>query len=239
MSQVKCTDLTNTLSNLGIEILSNIDGYENLYLLEQQALKRFLVGKYINKYTRTSLIAIKDVYRTIQTINSNSLASVEFILELNGELFIIMEYLNDWCDLNSYIKKIYFKDDASMSEIKSIFFNIANVIDVLHTQNIIHGDIHGLNILVNKKSEIKIIDFDFAFIGVGNGDFSFYKLVDILKYNSLLFEFIFEKIYLTEKYSLFPNNLKKKEHFLKIASQHKSYDSCLDVFTGIFGINSL
>ncbi len=227
------------LANLGIEILSTISGYKNLYLLKSNNTQPIL-GKHINKYTRISIPAIKDAYEKLQTVNCESSVSIKHIFELDGELCIVMEYV-DWSNLNKYMKEKYFpKMDFNMREFRRIFRNIAHAIDKLHTHNLIHGDVHGLNILINEKFEIKIIDFDFAFIGGDKSDIDSYKSMDILRYNSLLFEFIFEQIYLNERYNLFSNSdaKEKKEHFSKIELQHKTFNSCLDVYSNIFGVNS-
>lgn len=113
------------------------------------------------------------------------------------------------------------------------FFNIANSIDAMHKLGFTHCDITGSNLLINEDFNIKIIDFDFAIIM--NKD-NYERRIDILKYTSLVFEFIFEQLYLHDSYGFYPNvDMKEKRECFQKAAPHKIFNSCLDVYYHIFG----
>ena len=78
---------------------------------------------------------------------------------------------------------------------------------------------------------MKKVDFDFAI-----RDLKISKSIDVLKNHSLIFEFIFEQIYLSEKYDLFVSDVEKKKHFSKRTLQHKTFTLCSDVYSNIFGV---
>lgn len=220
------------LEILGIEVVSNFLNLENFYVLLKENKK--YIGKHIKFSERISIEATKDAYIKLLSVDCNSIVTIKNVIDLDNELFIVMEYVN-WITLNKYMKEIYFKElDDNMGKLKYIFLNIAKAIDSVHSYNLVHADITGSNILINESLEVKVIDFDFAIL-----DSKMSKSIDILKYNSLLCEFIFEQIYLNQRYNLFSNSnaKEKKEHFSKIASQHKTFTSCLDVYSGIFGVS--
>ena len=217
----------------GVEIVQNAFGLENFYILKIK--NKIHIGKHIKNSERICLSATKDAYEKLLQVNCSIIISINHVFNIGEQIFIIMECVDNYATLNKYMKEAYFKKvDYKMKELKLIFFNIAKSIDEMHLHGLIHADITGSNLLVNKNFEVKIIDFDFAIINHNN---CIQKSIDILKYNSLIFEFIFEQMYLNEKYNLFSDvdTEEKKEHFSKIASQHKTFNSCLDVFSNIFG----
>jgi serine/threonine protein kinase len=223
-------NLIPNLRIIGIEVVSNFLNLENFYILKKG--NKEYVGKHIKFSGRISISATKDAYIKLLSVNSNCIVTIKHVIDLEDELFIVMEYVN-WITLNKYMKEIYFKEsDKNMEKLKYIFSNIAKAIDSVHSYNLVHADITGSNILISKNLEIKIIDFDFAIL-----DLKISKSIDVLKYHSLIFEFIFEQIYLSEKYDLFVSDVEKKEHFSKIALQHKTFTSCSDVYSNIFGVN--
>ena len=53
--------------------------------------------------------------------------------------------------LNNYPKSTILRD------------NVLQLIDKLHSHNIIHGDLHEENVVLNNENDIAIIDYDMAF----------------------------------------------------------------------------
>ena len=69
----------------------------------------------------------------------------------------------DWIEgknLGDYVKD-NFKDKQKMAELSQKFLKI---IRDLERNNIAHGDLHPLNIMINSNGEMKIIDYDCVFI---------------------------------------------------------------------------
>ncbi|CAG8664540.1 9474_t:CDS:2, partial [Paraglomus brasilianum] len=66
-----------------------------------------------------------------------------------------------WCSNNGMASELNeFKECFPPSEqVKS---QIMNIITTLHSQDLVHGDIHGSNILVSKDDGIMLIDFDWS-----------------------------------------------------------------------------
>ena len=77
------------------------------------------------------------------------------IIENSSYIFIIMEYI-EGNDLMEYILK---KNHLSELEALKIFQQLINVLLYLHSQNISHRDIKIDNMLLDKKNNLKLIDF--------------------------------------------------------------------------------
>jgi len=93
-------------------------------------------------------------------------------------LFLVEEYLENYVSLRSYAAQdsILFETQPTGEKVKSylerylsIFKRLAEIVDVLHSQNIIFGDFSANNVLINPTTlDIKIIDLEGAHIeGVG------------------------------------------------------------------------
>lgn len=219
------------LKKHGIDIVSTIEGDRGFYVVTME--EKECIGKNIKSSRRISLSAVKDAYEKLLTIKDDSIISIKKVIDLENELFVVMEYIN-WITLNKYMKENYFyNEDDNLKKLKKIFINLAEAIDRLHSYGVVHADINCSNILVNEELQIKIIDFDFSIIN--KNDFNA-KKIDILRYNSLILEYIFEQVYLHEKYYDNSDNVKsKKELFAKISTQYEAHlDSCLVVFSEVF-----
>ena len=53
--------------------------------------------------------------------------------------------------------------ELSTADRISLFHQLLNCMDGLHSRGVLHGDIHYSNVLVNKKKQVRLIDFDLAY----------------------------------------------------------------------------
>jgi len=72
-------------------------------------------------------------------------------------LYLVFEYMEH--DLNGLIDK---RISLDVPQIKCIMQQLLQALDYLHSNNIMHRDIKGANILMNNKGEIKLADFGLA-----------------------------------------------------------------------------
>ena len=75
--------------------------------------------------------------------------------EENKTVYIVEEYFN-FPTLKQYILN---EENIKGEDIKKIYFDILDIFIKIHNEKIIHRDVKPSNILINKKNEIKIIDF--------------------------------------------------------------------------------
>jgi len=159
---------------------------------------------------------------------------------IQDDFFVHMQYI-EGKTLNQYIKrKYYYTYDKSLNIIKTLFINIANTIDFLHKNNIVHTDIIGSNIIIDNELKITIIDFDFALIL--NKEIEGAVNIDIYGAIIMFSQILNEQIYLNKNYSLFDNNdiSIKKNIFKDFINQRglKRYTTCKAFIDDIFRENN-
>ncbi|MBC7571782.1 MAG: protein kinase [Spirosoma sp.] len=54
-------------------------------------------------------------------------------------------------------------ESLSQAHRMDLFSQLLDAMDGLHSRNVLHGDLHSSNVLVNEDKRIKLIDFDMAF----------------------------------------------------------------------------
>ncbi|POG58242.1 kinase-like domain-containing protein, partial [Rhizophagus irregularis DAOM 181602=DAOM 197198] len=72
-----------------------------------------------------------------------------------NEYLLIMEYANDG-DLQNYLKNNF--ENLTWNDKKKLAFQIADGLNYLHNENILHRDLHSKNIVIH-ESNVKITDF--------------------------------------------------------------------------------
>lgn len=188
--------------------------FHDIYIVEDDFKNKKLI-KYV-KGKRRPKKAIKDVYLALLKISHKNIISIYDVVESDDDFFVIMEYF-DGINLNQYVKREFYPSEKpNLNNLKNIFEDIANTIDFINLKGIIHTDIIGHNILINKDLEIKIIDFDFAIL-----DNHFILNSDKYSFLVMFYQFINEYIYLNDKYDLYELNCE-----LKKESKILDYSSC-------------
>lgn len=90
-------------------------------------------------------------------LNHPNIAQVYAIEEANGELCIVLEYVD-----GEELKGIVKENKLSTGEKRKIAEEIAKGIKVAHDKGIIHRDIKSRNIMINSSNRVKIMDFGLA-----------------------------------------------------------------------------
>ncbi|CAB4417688.1 unnamed protein product [Rhizophagus irregularis] len=80
-----------------------------------------------------------------------------------NEYLLIMQYANDG-DLQSYLKENF--KNLTWNDKKKLAFQIADGLNCLHNENILHRDLHSKNIVIHENNA-KITDFDCDGNGLG------------------------------------------------------------------------
>ena len=149
--------------------------FGNVYLSTKKGISKYFAIKKIN----SNLIKQQKIYRYImneikimEKLNHPNIVKFEEMRKINGDYYIIMEYINGG-DLSNCLKnymKIYSKAFPEET-VQYLMKQIISAIKYLHNNNIIHRDLKLENIMVNfdnqydqnnlnmMKSTIKIIDF--------------------------------------------------------------------------------
>ena len=76
----------------------------------------------------------------------------------NMKVFLVMEYVE--YNLHDFMHTT--KHPFRLDEVKSIMFQLIDVVRYMHNNWIIHRDLKSTNILLNKRHEVKVYDFGMA-----------------------------------------------------------------------------
>lgn len=123
--------------------MDNIDGFPLTSIREIKLLKEL---------RHPNVVKLYEIFTSRGTARKNFIPTT----------FIVMEYMeHDLWSLEKY--KWEFKEKEyrqfTIPQIKNILFQILNGIEHLHSKHIIHRDLKGANLLLNKKGELKLADF--------------------------------------------------------------------------------
>ena len=96
------------------------------------------------------------------SLNHPNITTIHSIDEANGEVFIVMEYI-DGIELKDKIKL----GRIEFNEVVKIAIQIAEGLEAAHKKGIVHRDIKSQNIMITKDGKVKIMDFGLAKIKGG------------------------------------------------------------------------
>jgi serine/threonine protein kinase/Tfp pilus assembly protein PilF len=96
--------------------------------------------------------------KTASSLNHSNVCTIHDIREHDGQLFIVMEYV----DGETLKRKLPIENGA---EVIAYGIQIAEALQEAHRKGIIHRDIKSENIMVNSKNQIKVMDFGLAKLG--------------------------------------------------------------------------
>lgn len=125
------------------------------------ALKRILME---NEKEGFPITAIREIMILKRLNHKNIIKLLEIVTskpseknKFRGNVYLVFEYMEH--DLSGLAD---LKLSFNVPMIKCILHQIITGVQYLHSQNIIHRDIKGANILINNKGEVKIADFGLA-----------------------------------------------------------------------------
>ena len=130
-----------------------------VYLAEDTKLKRAVALKRLPPRLRDDPgyrhRFVKEAERA-SALNYQYIAGIYDVLEENGELFLVMEYVE------GKTLRQRLKESVSLEQFVEIALQCAEALAVAHERGIVHRDIKPENIMLTPKGQVKILDFGVA-----------------------------------------------------------------------------
>ena len=131
----------------------------DVYLAEDTALKRPVALKRISPAYRENLEYrknfLKEAERSSQ-LSDPHIACIYDLLEIQGELFLVMEYVN------GKTLRQHFTQELNIPQFLHIARQCSDALASAHACGIVHCDIKPENIMLTLSNQVKILDFGVA-----------------------------------------------------------------------------
>ncbi|KAI7882921.1 Pkinase-domain-containing protein [Lichtheimia hyalospora FSU 10163] len=118
------------------------------------ALKRIRMKNDKDGFPITAMREIK----LLQRLKHERIVELEEIMVAKGSVYMVLEYMDH--DLSGILSHPNFKFEPAHA--KSLVKQMLQGLAFLHQKGILHRDIKGSNLLINKKGQLKIADFGLA-----------------------------------------------------------------------------
>ena len=136
-------------------------GMANVYLAEDIILKRKVAVKVLRLDLQKDPQTIQRFQREALSISELSHPHIVSIFDVGSDHnrhYLVMEYV-DGPDLEEYIQK---NNPIPVKTVINIMDQILDAMALAHRHNVIHRDLKPQNILLDKKGNVKIVDFGIA-----------------------------------------------------------------------------
>ncbi len=157
------TLLGSTISHYRITRLLGSGGMGVVYEAEDIQLGRHVAVKVLSEEMQREpsiLERFQREARAASTLNHPGICTVHSIEQHEGQHFIVMELIE-----GQTLAKRIGRQPLDLAEILDLGIQIADALESAHAKGIVHRDLKPVNLLVNERGQIKILDFGLAKIG--------------------------------------------------------------------------
>lgn len=143
---------------------------EHTLLQRKVAIKEFFMKEHCNRDEGTSMVSVGSTgsvdlverfktkflkeARLIACMDNQHIVRVFDAFEENGTAYYVMEHLDNG-NLNDLLAHIAFSEETALKFARQI----ADALDYIHAQNVLHLDVKPANVLLRKNGDAVLIDF--------------------------------------------------------------------------------
>jgi serine/threonine protein kinase/Flp pilus assembly protein TadD len=152
-----------TVSHYRITGLLGSGGMGVVYEAEDTRLERRVALKVLSDEMQRDpsvLERFQREARAASALNHPGICTVHAIEQHDGQHFIVMELLE-----GQTLAKRIGRQPLDLAEILDLGIQIADALESAHAKGIVHRDLKPVNLIVNARGQIKILDFGLAKIG--------------------------------------------------------------------------
>lgn len=131
-----------------------------VYKAQDTKLDRLVALKFLTERFATAQadrIRFLQEAKAAASLNHANICTIHGVEELNGELFIVMEYVD-----GVTLREREQTADQTLETVLTHAIQIGEALHEAHSKGIVHRDVKAENIMVNAKGQIKIMDFGLA-----------------------------------------------------------------------------
>jgi len=155
--------LDTTVSHYRITRLLGSGGMGVVYEAEDTRLGRHVAVKVLSEEMQRDpsvLERFQREARAASALNHAGICTVHAIEQHEGQHFIVMELLE-----GQTLAKQIGRQAMDLAEVLELGIQIADALESAHAKGIVHRDLKPVNLIVNARGQIKILDFGLAKIG--------------------------------------------------------------------------
>jgi len=143
-----------------IEKLLGAGGMGEVYLALDTMLNRTVALKFLPRELETRERVVRRFLREAQAtarLSHPNIATLYNVEEHNGRHFILMEYID-----GEPLSRLLRREKISIKNVLKYAIQIAEALAEAHEHGVLHRDIKPGNILINRKEQVKVLDFGLA-----------------------------------------------------------------------------